>query len=96
MGKVVEAEECFCKMAKDGCKPNVATYTTLLNGNCKKEHSVAAIQLLKKMEKEHNIMPDIVPYSTIIDGRGKERLVDRALDLFFVKMLLRMLSLTPP
>ncbi|GMN59755.1 hypothetical protein TIFTF001_028840 [Ficus carica] len=82
VGKVVEAEECFRKMVKDGCKPNVVTYTTLLNGNCKMELSVAVIQLLKKMEKEHNIMPDIVPYGTIIDGLCNEGLVDRALDLF--------------
>ena len=45
-------------------------------------HNVAAIQLLKQMEKQHNIMPDLVSYSIVIDDLCKEGLVDPALELF--------------
>lgn len=69
-------------MIMGGCKPNVVTYNTLLNGNCKMGHSVAVIQLLKQMEKQHNIIPDLVSYNIVIDGLCKEGLVDRALELF--------------
>lgn len=62
-------------MIKGGCKPDVFTYKILLNGNCKMGYSVAAIQLLRKMEKEENCMPNVVSYCTVIDGLCKEGLM---------------------
>ena len=39
-------------MSEQDCKPDIITYNTLLNGFCKMGNTVAAIQLLKNMEKK--------------------------------------------
>jgi len=81
-GKVNEAAKCFRKMTSEGCKANIITYTTLLNGFCKLGSTTAAVQLLRNMEKHRSCKPDVVAYSTVIDSLCKDGLVADALNLF--------------
>ncbi|KAL8155857.1 hypothetical protein AgCh_001055 [Apium graveolens] len=77
----VEAQNIFNKLLRfNDIQPNVVTYTTIIDGLCKRGHPSVAVKLFRYMEKK-GCKPNAVTYNTIIDCLRKCRLVDQALGL---------------
>jgi len=74
-------------MVKRKCKPNVVTYTALINGFCRKEEFSRAETLLKEMQI-YGLVPNVVTYSILIGTFCKDNKITRAAS-FFEEMLLR-------
>lgn len=66
-------------MIKRGFMPNAVTYTVLIKGL---DSPVEAWGLFRKLIRLNEIEPDVVIYTTIIDGLCKRKLVNHALDVF--------------
>ncbi|CAN6282630.1 unnamed protein product [Urochloa humidicola] len=73
------------RMPELGCTPNGFSYTILLKGLCNEERSQEALDLLHLMAgdvSKGNCRPDVVSYTTIIDGFLKEGKVGKAYVLY--------------
>eukprot|EP01018_Ginkgo_biloba_P010410 Gb_25100 [translate_table: standard] len=104
-GKVLRANQLLGEMLGKGCFPNAVTYNILVQSVCKEGSISDAEQLLQKMRerclspdthaasqelldsnKSETCLPDIVTYSTVINGLCKEGRLDEA-KRHFVEML---------
>lgn len=68
-------------MVKQNCRPNVVTYTSLIDGFCRRGDSVGAEKLFEKM-KHCGLMPNVVTYSILIGGFCKEGKLPKAASSF--------------
>ena len=55
-------------MDKRGCKPDVMTYSTIIDSLCKDEMVDDALKLFNEMILHKGILPDVVTYSSLIRG----------------------------
>eukprot|EP00761_Pharyngomonas_kirbyi_P008473 gb/GECH01008484.1/.p1 GENE.gb/GECH01008484.1/~~gb/GECH01008484.1/.p1 ORF type:complete len:592 (+),score=157.34 gb/GECH01008484.1/:1-1776(+) len=77
------AKEVAIQMKKESeLKPNIWTYAALLNAYVNSGDSIAALRLLKLMERR-GPKPDQVAYSTVIKGLIKERYMEQAWDVYY-------------
>ncbi|CAA7259948.1 unnamed protein product [Cyclocybe aegerita] len=70
----------FNLMQKQGIKPSVATYTSIINDQMKQqtEGSLnAALSILDKMEQDSGVKPNEVTYTTILSGLSRGRWLSR-------------------
>lgn len=79
--KISDVENIFKAKVDNALKPNVVSYTLLINGNCKVHRVDEAVATFDKMSRE-GIEPTIVTYNTLLDGICKEMKIDVALDLY--------------
>ncbi|KAJ0772027.1 putative tetratricopeptide-like helical domain superfamily [Helianthus annuus] len=80
--RVFEAVELFKKLLREKvCEPNQIMFGTVINGLRKVGHTSKALELLNFMEAG-SCKPCVEQYSTVIDSLCKDKLVDRALELF--------------
>ncbi|KAI5063586.1 hypothetical protein GOP47_0022133 [Adiantum capillus-veneris] len=78
-GKEVDkALAVLTQMEKSGCIPNVATYTSLIDGLMKAKEVDKAFAVLTQMKKR-GCMPGMVTYNSLLDGLLKENKVSKAL-----------------
>lgn len=71
MGRGDAAEVVFRLMAKQGVKPNTATYTALIDHQMRERdeaHLNGALELLSRMEADSTISPNVVTYTAILAG----------------------------
>ncbi|XP_078170558.1 pentatricopeptide repeat-containing protein At3g61360-like isoform X2 [Carex rostrata] len=61
----------FNKMPKLGCKPNVISYSTVIDGLCKEGAISNAFGLFERMLSE-GIVPNVITYNSLINGLCKE------------------------
>nr|XP_045086177.1 protein Rf1, mitochondrial-like [Aegilops tauschii subsp. strangulata] len=70
-------------MPELNCTPNVFSYNILFKGLCNEKRSQEALELINIMvEDGGSCRPDVVTYSTVIDGLLKEGEVGKAYSLF--------------
>ncbi|KAK8613454.1 hypothetical protein V6N13_101216 [Hibiscus sabdariffa] len=83
-GKIVEAMGLFWKLLKNGYPCDQCTYGIIVKGLCNSGNTRFALVLLIKMNGNANgsFEPDMICYSTIIDGFCKEKQMDKALIIF--------------
>eukprot|EP00971_Amphidinium_carterae_P023903 471304-Amphidinium_carterae.2 len=62
-------------MEQNKVDPNVVTYTSLLNAHSKALQPMAALEVLRKMQKA-GVTPTAVIYSTLISVLAQRRLVE--------------------
>ncbi|KAF8697312.1 hypothetical protein HU200_035902 [Digitaria exilis] len=73
----------LCRMPELGCVPNVISYSVLLKSFCKQKKSHWAVDLLRTMAEKGGVAsPDVVSYSTVVDGLFKDGRVAEACGLF--------------
>uniref|UniRef100_A0A0E0EZG4 NADPH-protochlorophyllide oxidoreductase n=1 Tax=Oryza meridionalis TaxID=40149 RepID=A0A0E0EZG4_9ORYZ len=67
------------RMTQLGCIPNVFSYNILLKGLCDENRSQEALELLQMMPDDGgDCPPDVVSYTTVINGFFKEGDLDKA------------------
>lgn len=71
---------------KQGCKPNVRTFSTLMHGLCKSGKVEEAFKLFERMEKE-DVQPDTITFNILIVGLRKQGRVEEGINLFDRMML---------
>ncbi len=76
-----KAEEIGDRMCKMGHRLNLLTCNTILNCWTKSGDPDRAELYLEETMQEHNVVPDIVSYNTIIHGHARLGNLDRALEL---------------
>lgn len=94
MNFLQEAHDLLQDMKRRGIKPNVITYTVLLDGNFKanlrrrvsrhgegNKTSLKVSSILRDME-QMEINPDVVCYTVLIDGHMKTENIQEAVSLF--------------
>ena len=59
-------------MRQTGLRPNVHTYTTLMQGWIELKNMDRAMDLFKKMKRNKQVRPDIVTYTLLISGWSRE------------------------
>ena len=59
-------------MRKTGLRPNVHTYTTLMQGWIELKNMDRAMDLFKKMKRNKRVRPTIVTYTLLITGWARE------------------------
>ncbi|KAF7082043.1 hypothetical protein CFC21_085924 [Triticum aestivum] len=70
-------------MPEFNCVPNIFSYNILFKGLCNEKRSQEALELIQIMVEDGGCCrPDVVTYSTVIDGLLKEGEVDQAYRLF--------------
>lgn len=80
-GKFGDAISLLYEMPKQGCVPNVTTYSTLMNFLCQHGQVDKAFELCERMQKE-DIVADAVVYNILIAGLCREQRVTEAFNLF--------------
>ncbi|KAH7537048.1 hypothetical protein FEM48_Zijuj03G0050900 [Ziziphus jujuba var. spinosa] len=85
--KIVEATRLFKKMVKLGCRPSKYTCSILIQGLCKIGNASIAVKLHEEMTKRNSgygiyCQLHQIWYNTIIDGLCKDRMVEKARELF--------------
>ncbi|CAL5393743.1 unnamed protein product [Camellia sinensis] len=86
-GDLNAAFQVLDEFPKQGCKPNVRTYSTLMHGLCDRGRIEEAFGLFERMEKE-GIEPDTITFNILISGLGKQGRVDEGIE-FLYKMRLK-------
>jgi len=93
-GRKDEARVILEMMEKQGVRPNVVTYNTVLSRYVKEGKFSQALKLFEEMKsksmgdeeeeggEQESIKPNLLTYSTLIHGFGKKGEMDRALLLF--------------
>ena len=76
-----KAEEIADRMCKMGHPLNLLTCNTILNCWTKSGNPDLAEIFLEEKMREHNVVPDVVSYNTIIHGHAQLGNLDRALEL---------------
>ncbi|GAB4849267.1 hypothetical protein Ancab_004071 [Ancistrocladus abbreviatus] len=79
-GPLEEAYYVLDEFPKQGCKPNVRTFSTIMYGLCENGKVEEAFELLKRMENE-GIYPDTIMFNTLISGLQKQGRVEEAIEL---------------
>nr|CAB3445509.1 unnamed protein product [Digitaria exilis] len=75
------------RMPELGCVPDVVSYSVLLKSFCNQKKSHWAVDLLRTMAKKRGVAsPNVVSYSTVVDGLFKDGKVAEACDLFHEMM----------
>ncbi|KAJ0796077.1 putative tetratricopeptide-like helical domain superfamily [Helianthus annuus] len=69
-GDVDVARQVFDEMPKQGCRPNVRTFSALVHGLCENNHVEEAFSLLAKMDSE-GVEPDTILMNILILGLRK-------------------------
>ena len=59
-------------MRRTGLRPNVRTYTTLMQGWIELKNMDRAIDLFKQMKRNKRVRPTIVTYTLLINGWARE------------------------
>ncbi|KAI3804869.1 hypothetical protein L1987_26729 [Smallanthus sonchifolius] len=85
-GDVDGALQVFDEMPKQGCKPNVRTFSALMHGLCEADNVEYAVSLLGKMETE-GIEPDTILINILISGLRKKGQVEESIKLFDTMLL---------
>ncbi|KAE8702750.1 hypothetical protein F3Y22_tig00110482pilonHSYRG00838 [Hibiscus syriacus] len=80
-GLIFEAVDTVHTMRKQGLKPDVVPYTTLVDAYCKKGMVYEAEVIVDTMRRQ-GIEPDVVMYSTLVDARCKKGMVSKTKDIF--------------
>lgn len=68
-------------MAKNGCHPNVVTFSTLINGYIKANNIDEVVKVFQEMPSK-GIVPDVVTYNNLVDGLCKANRLQLARQLF--------------
>ncbi|KAF7014830.1 hypothetical protein CFC21_028771 [Triticum aestivum] len=79
--KLQEAFRLFHKMLDEGTKPNIFTYTSLINGLCHNDRLSEAVTLFKHMIWE-GLTPDRILYTSLIACYCKRSNMKAALEIF--------------
>ncbi|KAL5761895.1 hypothetical protein ACOSP7_018159 [Xanthoceras sorbifolium] len=79
-GKMVEARKLFHEMLSNGLKPDVVTYTALIDGYFKASNITQAMKLMEDM-KVAGFPPDTFTYTTLMDAYSKSREMVKAYEL---------------
>ncbi|KAH7570179.1 hypothetical protein JRO89_XS05G0063000 [Xanthoceras sorbifolium] len=69
-GKMVEAHKLFHEMLSKGLKPDVVTYTALIDSYCKANNITKAMKLMEDM-RVAGFPPDTLTYTTLMDAYSK-------------------------
>ena len=72
-----KAQQLFEAMIQNGSKPDLITYSTLINGYCLQGEMEKAKEVFDKMP----FLPNIVSYHTLVEGYIKTGQIDVALKL---------------
>jgi len=75
-----DAEAFVAEMRELGVEPDLVTYNSLIDCNCKNRDVEKAYKLLDEM-REKDISPDIITYTSLIGGLGLIGQPDKAKDL---------------
>ncbi|KAM0040698.1 putative tetratricopeptide-like helical domain superfamily [Helianthus debilis subsp. tardiflorus] len=73
-GRIENAQKVFDEMSS----PTLWTYNTLVSGMCKKGLMDAVLELVERMKQTEDCLPDMVTYTTLIDGYYKLRDFEKA------------------
>ncbi|KAF9595459.1 hypothetical protein IFM89_000377 [Coptis chinensis] len=68
VGAMDRARQVLAEMARVGVPANRITYNILLKGYCQQVNVEKAKELIKEMENDAGIEPDVVSYNIVIDG----------------------------
>ncbi|KAH7574631.1 hypothetical protein JRO89_XS03G0323700 [Xanthoceras sorbifolium] len=79
---VLAAMKVFDEMKNQGVKVSLITYSSLINGLCACGKLDEAIALRNQMITCSGLKPDFITHSVIIKGFCKQKMVDRARELF--------------
>lgn len=80
------ALKMFGQMMKHKFKPNVITYTSLINGFCKKADMIRAEKVFRGM-KSFDLVPNVVTYTTLVGGFFKAGKPERATSIFELMLM---------
>jgi pentatricopeptide repeat protein len=81
LGRLSDALEELNKMEKNKIKPDLYTYTELLNGYVESEKYEEAYKIIEEM-KSKEIKPNVFTYTTLIKGLCKSGDIDTIPELF--------------
>ncbi|KAI9110669.1 hypothetical protein K1719_018535 [Acacia pycnantha] len=76
-----KARKWFDEMMRNGCTPNVVTYTALIHG-CLKARKVSNANELFEMMLKEGCMPNVITYTSLIDDLGKARQIEKACQIY--------------
>ncbi|GMH05559.1 hypothetical protein Nepgr_007399 [Nepenthes gracilis] len=79
-GHLDDAYYVLDEFPKQGCIPNVRTFSTIMHGLCENGKVDKAFGLIERMENE-DIYPDTITYNTLISGLQKQGRVEEAIEL---------------
>ncbi|KAL6957020.1 hypothetical protein U1Q18_024351 [Sarracenia purpurea var. burkii] len=65
---------------KQGCRPNVRTYSTIMHGLCERGRIEEAFEFFERMERE-GIEPDTITFNILISGLRKQGRVEEGIEL---------------
>jgi pentatricopeptide repeat protein len=66
---------------KQGVKPNLITYSTMVKGHCQSGDITTAFAVLQRMRQETNLKPDEIMYNSLLGGCAQHSLIDEGLRL---------------
>lgn len=84
-GNLNKAIKCFREIEKNGLKPDVSSYTMIINGYSQQSDMIRARKWLGRMQ-QNGIEPDAFVYTSLIDGYMREANVDTAEAMFKLMM----------
>ncbi|KAK2992122.1 hypothetical protein RJ640_006424 [Escallonia rubra] len=85
-GDLDSALQVLDEFPKQGCRPNVRTFSTLMHGLCERGKVEEAFRLFERMEREY-VEPDAVTFNILILGLRKQGRIEESIEVFDRMML---------
>ncbi|MQL92619.1 hypothetical protein Taro_025235 [Colocasia esculenta] len=80
-GSVIDALNLVKEMTVVGISPNNVTFAALLKGLCRIKNTHVALKFLREVVVHSSYKPDVIMYTTLVDGFCNEGLINDALEL---------------
>ncbi|KAE8696330.1 Detected protein of confused Function [Hibiscus syriacus] len=80
LNQVENALQLIADMSSKNCSPDKVSYYTIMSFFCKEKQVNEVRDLMEKIVKESNLLPDMVTYNTLIHKLSKHGHADEALD----------------
>ncbi|GAB2284264.1 hypothetical protein Dimus_018730 [Dionaea muscipula] len=85
-GRLDDAYNVLDEFPKQGCRPNLRSYSTIMHSLCEHGRVYDAFELLTRLENE-GISPDTITFNILISGLRKQGKLEEAIELLDRMML---------